>query len=178
MRVATLTFVACMALAFSACGSGDESPSRSTTAVAASESDSARAEAIVGRRKPVAAVPDIPVPENLLVKDLIVGDGREATVGDKVKIEYLAVNWQDEPYVDSWTYPSPPVFELGGGGNRRLEYGLDLALRGMRVGGRRKVISPARLLYWPDEPHGFVKRINTFVFIIDLLGVRPSRTAK
>lgn len=93
-------------------------------------------------------------------------------VGDEVKVEYVGVNWDGVPFSDSWTYPSPPIFDLGGGSSDRLEYGLDLGVRGMHVGGRREVIVPPHLVYWPGEKHAPLAPVNTLVFVVDLLAVR------
>lgn len=151
----------------SGCGGDDTSSTGSTVSKAT----------IAGKTEPEVRLPDIPPPHKLIVKNLEAGHGPKAVVGDRVKVEYVGINWLGQTYSNSWAYSGPPVFALGLHTERRLEYGLDLAVRGMRPGGRREVIIPPQLIYWPDRPGKRLTRIDTLVFVIDLLAItsRPPR---
>jgi peptidylprolyl isomerase len=50
--------------------------------------------------------------------------------------------------------------------------GWDRGLVGMKVGGRRQLIIPARLAYGPQGQPPTIKPNETLVFVIDLLGVQ------
>ena len=41
--------------------------------------------------KPEIEFPDFPVPNDLVIEDLTIGDGAEATPGSKVTVHYLGV---------------------------------------------------------------------------------------
>lgn len=172
MKRVALTALICGGLVISSCGGADKSSSGSTAAAETARVPWTQTKTVAGKTKPKVRAPDSPLPKKLVVNDIEVGHGRKATVGDRIKIEYVGIHWNGEVYVDSWTYPTPPIFELGGDGSQRLDYGLDLGLRGMRVGGRREVMMPERLISWPGEEHGLVRQVNTFVFVVDLLEVR------
>lgn len=122
--------------------------------------------------------PTVPVhhgvpPKRLVVKDLRVGSGPVARGGDFVRIQYVGQRWAGASYSSSWTYGKVPHFKLGGGPESfRLMPGLDKGVRGMRVGGRREVIVPTRLIYFPGEILGAKGPEATLVFVVDLLGVR------
>lgn len=156
-----------VSLGMAGCGGGDASSSPRAEATGSSRNQTT----IAGKTEPEVRLPDIPPPRKLIVKTLEAGHGPRAVVGDRVKVEYKGINWAGEPYSNSWTYSGPPVFALGVRAERRLEYGLDLAVRGMRPGGRREVIIPPRLIYWPDKPGTQLTRIDTLVFVIDLLQI-------
>jgi peptidylprolyl isomerase len=102
----------------------------------------------------LASRPEIPLPEGLppkklVVKDLHRGTGLEAQKGDDVQIQYYGIVWGNgSQHANSWTYGHIPTFELG---SHRLLRGLNLAIPGMREGGSREVIVPYNLYYYPTE---------------------------
>jgi FKBP-type peptidyl-prolyl cis-trans isomerase len=124
--------------------------------------------------------PDVEIPEGsppteLVIKDVRKGSGAVAKNGDVVSIQYVGRRWSGAGYSDSWTYSQVPSFELGGPpGSQRLIPGLDRGVRGMKVGGRREVIVPPKLIYFPSEeqhrPAAF-RPSETLVFLVDLLAV-------
>ena len=44
-------------------------------------------------RKPDVTIPDGPPPAELVIDDLVVGDGMEATAGMQVTVDYVGVSW-------------------------------------------------------------------------------------
>lgn len=161
----------CAALIWVGCGSGGDSTSASPTNPSAAELTTGvnvkRVE-VAGKTKPKVHVPDGPPPKKIIVKEIEAGSGPRAKVGDLIKIEYVGVTWAGNRFSDSWTYPEVPVFKLG---SYRLEYGLDLGIRGMKVGGRREVIVPANRLYPPGAEHDPVRPDNAVFFIVDLVKI-------
>ena len=53
--------------------------------------------------KPVITVPSGPPPAELVIEDLIEGDGQEATAGMQVTVDYAGINWSNGREFDaSW----------------------------------------------------------------------------
>jgi peptidylprolyl isomerase len=113
-------------------------------------------------------------PKRLVVKELRAGHGAEAKGGgERVAILYVGRRWpgDGEDYSNAWTYPKTPVFDLGGPpGSARLMPGLDKGVRGMKAGGRREIIVPPKLIYFPGED-GFRGPLATLIFIVELVRV-------
>lgn len=124
------------------------------------------------KSRPELEVPEGPRPRKLIIRDLQVGHGPKAKKGDEVTIHYRGINWLNRSYADSWQYPDgPPTIELGN--SPSTTWGLDLGIRGMRVGGRRELIIPASFINPPtdtDRPR-LDPKINTLIFKVDLLAI-------
>ncbi|MER3390122.1 MAG: FKBP-type peptidyl-prolyl cis-trans isomerase [Microcella sp.] len=107
-----------------------------------------------------------PAPQELVITDLEVGDGAEATPGSTVDVHYVGVEYETGDEFDaSWNRGSSINFPLGS-----LIAGWQQGIPGMRVGGRRQLVCPPQLAYGPA---GGGHRLSgkTLVFVIDLLGV-------
>jgi len=120
--------------------------------------------------KPIVTVPPGPAPADLVVEDIVVGDGPEATAGHDVSVHYVGVAHSNGQEFDaSWNRSSPFRFPLGGG---RVIAGWDRGVAGMRVGGRRRLVIPPHLAYGNAGAGGVIKPGETLVFVVDLLGVQ------
>ena len=120
--------------------------------------------------KPDVTVPDGDPPAELVVDDLVVGDGDEATSGQSVNVHYVGVSWSDGKQFDaSWDRNEPFNFRLGAGD---VIAGWDQGVVGMKVGGRRQLTIPADLGYGGRGVGGVIKGGETLIFVVDLLGVR------
>ena len=107
-----------------------------------------------------------PAPTDLVITDLIVGTGAEATPGATVDVHYVGVEFETgEEFDASWNRGSSINFPLGS-----LIAGWQKGIPGMKVGGRRQLVCPPHLAYGPA---GGGHRLSgkTLVFVIDLLGV-------
>ncbi len=107
-----------------------------------------------------------PAPAELVVKDLVTGDGPEAVPGGTVEVHYVGVEYDTgEEFDSSWNRGESIQFPLRG-----LIRGWQEGIPGMRVGGRRQLTIPPELAYGPA---GAGHRLSgkTLVFIIDLLDV-------
>ena len=107
-----------------------------------------------------------PAPTDLVITDLVVGTGAEATPGATVDVHYLGVEFETgEEFDASWNRGSSINFPLGS-----LIAGWQQGIPGMKVGGRRQLVCPPHLAYGPA---GGGHRLSgkTLVFVIDLLGV-------
>ena len=100
--------------------------------------------------KPVVERPTGDAPAELEIVDLTVGDGDEARPGQNVVVHYVGVSFSSGKEFDSsWNRNSPFDFHLGA---REVIAGWDLGVAGMRVGGRRQLTIPARLLTVTGAP--------------------------
>ena len=76
-------------------------------------------------------------PADLVIEDLIEGDGPGAAAGAAVEVHYVGKAWTTRKQFDaSWDRAEPFTFTLGGG---HVIKGWDQGLVGMRVG----VVEPA-----------------------------------
>ncbi|KAA2256387.1 FKBP-type peptidyl-prolyl cis-trans isomerase [Solihabitans fulvus] len=108
-------------------------------------------------------------PADLVIKDITVGDGPEATPGQDVTVHYVGVSFESGAEFDSsWNRNEPFEFPLGGG---RVIAGWDRGVAGMKVGGRRQLVIPAHLAYGDRGAGNVIKPGATLVFVVDLLGV-------
>lgn len=117
---------------------------------------------------------DVPVgeqpPAELVVDDLVVGEGDEAVAGRNVDVHYVGCAWSDgEQFDASWDRGSTFGFALGRG---QVIAGWDQGVQGMRVGGRRRITIPPALGYGAAGAGGVIKGGETLVFVVDLLAVR------
>lgn len=113
--------------------------------------------------------PSAQPPTELVVEDLVEGDGAEATPGSDVEVHYVGVAWSSAAQFDaSWDRRKPFRFPLGGG---RVIAGWDQGVAGMKVGGRRRLTIPPHLGYGDAGAGGVIKGGETLVFVVDLLGV-------
>jgi peptidylprolyl isomerase len=119
--------------------------------------------------KPEIDFPDFPPPADLVIEDLTVGDGAEATAGNTVNVHYVGVaHSTGEEFDASYNRGTPLKFQLGIG---QVISGWDQGVQGMKVGGRRKLVIPPHLGYGDRGAGGVIKGGETLIFVVDLLGV-------
>lgn len=120
--------------------------------------------------KPTVDIPAGAPPAELVREDLVIGTGTEATPGRTVEVHYVGVAWSTKKQFDaSWDRGEAFDFPLGAG---RVIRGWDEGVRGMRVGGRRRLTIPPSLGYGARGAGGDIGPNETLVFIVDLLAVR------
>ena len=118
------------------------------------------------RTKPEVEFYEGAEPTELVIIDIIEGDGEVAKPGAKVDVHYLGVDFETlEEFDSSWSRGQSINFPLGS-----LIAGWQQGIPGMKVGGRRQLICPPALAYGPA---GGGHRLSgrTLTFVIDLLGV-------
>ncbi|OMQ15364.1 peptidylprolyl isomerase [Modestobacter sp. VKM Ac-2676] len=120
--------------------------------------------------KPEVPASEEPAPDELVVEDVVVGDGAEAVEGTTAEVKYVGAFYETgEEFDSSWnqgedyTIPVP----LGQG---RVIPGFEQGIEGMQVGGRRVVTIPSDLGYGPSG-QGPIPGDATLVFVIDLVEV-------
>ena len=87
--------------------------------------------------RPRIEKPEGDIPFELVVEDVLDGDGDEATKGSKVAVHYVGVAFSTgEEFDASWNRGQPFKFQLGKG---NVIPGWDQGLLGMKAGGRRNL---------------------------------------
>jgi len=120
--------------------------------------------------KPDVTIPaDTDPPTAMVVDDLTVGDGDEATKGNDVEVHYVGVAWSSgEQFDASWDRGDTFSFRLGAG---QVIDGWDQGVAGMRVGGQRRLTLPPEMAYGSRGAPGAIGPDETLVFVVDLVGV-------
>lgn len=93
----------------------------------------------------------------LYYQDLAVGDGATAEAGAEVRVSYL-LRFRSGETVEAGEFP----FTVDAGG---VIPGFNEGVRGMRVGGERKLVIPPALAYGTRGPQGIL------IFDVELLEV-------
>ena len=120
--------------------------------------------------KPTITIPAGAPSSELVIDDEIVGDGDEAIIGKRVVVHYVGVAWSNGQEFDaSWNRGETFDFRLGA---REVIEGWDRGVKGMRVGGRRRLTIPPELGYGSRGAGGAIKGGETLVFVVDLLAVK------
>ena len=105
----------------------------------------------------------------LIVEELIVGDGDEAQDYNKVVVNYTGT-LLDGSIFDSSLKPgrTPFTFTLGAGS---VIKGWDQGVKGMRVGGKRKLTIPPELGYGDNGAGDVIPPGATLIFEVELLEI-------
>jgi FKBP-type peptidyl-prolyl cis-trans isomerase len=121
------------------------------------------------KSKPVVPPQTGAPPKKLVVKDIVVGKGPAAKKGDKLSMQYVGVLYKGgEQFDASWDNGSPFDFTLGKG---NVIPGWDKGLVGIKAGGRRMLIIPAKLGYGAQGQPPTIPPNAALVFIVDALSV-------
>jgi FKBP-type peptidyl-prolyl cis-trans isomerase FkpA len=107
-------------------------------------------------------------PTGLTIEEVVVGNGAEAAAGQNVKVHYTGWLANGTKFDSSKDRNDPFVFPLGAG---NVIKGWDEGVRGMKVGGRRKLTIPPTLGYGARGAGGVIPPDATLVFEVELLGV-------
>jgi peptidyl-prolyl cis-trans isomerase A (cyclophilin A) len=105
---------------------------------------------------------------SLGIEELVVGNGPEATKGDKVKVHYVGTLTSGKEFDSSRKHGEPFDFQLGAG---EVIKGWDLGVAGMKVGGKRKLTVPASLGYGSRGSPPVIPANATLLFEVELLEV-------
>jgi peptidylprolyl isomerase len=156
---------ALLALTLAACGDDDDDSAARDTPTAASEAPKED----IGTDldvKPVIGKPEGEPPTELVKEDIVTGTGRAAKEGDQVTVHYVGVTFTHGDQFDaSWDRGEPATFQLAKG---QLIDGWVEGMKGMRVGGRRKLTIPSDLAYGAQGSPPAIPPNEPLVFVIDL----------
>lgn len=109
----------------------------------------------------------------LYFQDLRTGSGPEAQDGDTLTVHYTGWLHDGTQFDSSVDRDQPFQFILGVG---QVIQGWDQGVRGMRVGGKRKLVIPPDLGYGPAR-NGPIPGNSTLVFDVELLAVNGEEGA-
>ncbi len=118
-------------------------------------------------RTPMGSNQSIKTASGLSITDLVVGDGAEATPGQKVSVNYRGSLTNGKEF-DSSYGRGPFTFPLGAG---QVIKGWDEGVSGMKVGGKRELVIPPELGYGSRGAGGVIPPNATLVFEVELLEV-------
>jgi peptidylprolyl isomerase len=150
-----------LALVLPACGGGDDEPAGPAAEISTD----------------LAEAPDVPPseaapPTELVVDDVVVGDGAEATEGTTAEVRYVGAFYETgEEFDSSWSRGADETLPVPLGEGRVIP-GFEQGITGMQVGGRRLVVIPSDLGYGPSG-QGPIPGGATLVFVIDLVSIAP-----
>jgi peptidylprolyl isomerase len=120
--------------------------------------------------KPEVDFPGGAAPTELVVEDLVHGEGDEAVAGRTAVVHYVGVAFSTgEEFDASWNRGDPFAFPLGAG---QVIAGWDRGVAGMKVGGRRQLLIPPELGYGDRGAGGVIAPGESLIFVVDLLAVR------
>lgn len=112
----------------------------------------------------------------LIKKDTVVGQGREAEPGFNVTVHYTGwlydpskSDGKGEKFDSSLDRHQPFVFFLGGG---QVIRGWDEGFAGMKVGGKRTLIIPPDYGYGSRGAGGVIPPNATLIFDVELLDIK------
>jgi FK506-binding nuclear protein len=115
-----------------------------------------------------SAVP-VTFPNGLQVTEETVGNGAAARTGQRVSIRYTGRLPSGRVFDSNMPRGAPFHFTLGAGECIR---GFDLGLKGMRVGGRRRLVIPAELGYGKKGSPPDIPPNSRLDFTVELLKVK------
>jgi peptidylprolyl isomerase len=119
--------------------------------------------------KPVITIPEGEPPATLQIVDEVIGDTAEATIGKIVEVHYVGVAWSTGQEFDaSWSRNQTFTFRLGA---REVIEGWDQGVKGMQIGGRRRLTIPPHMGYGDRGAGGVIKGGETLVFVVDLVAL-------
>ena len=111
----------------------------------------------------------ITMDNGLVIEDIIEGDGKEANDYNKVVVNYTG-KLEDGSIFDSSLSPGkePFTFTLGVGS---VIKGWDMGVKGMKVGGKRKLTIPPELGYGDRGAGNVIPPGATLIFEVELIEV-------
>jgi FKBP-type peptidyl-prolyl cis-trans isomerase len=105
----------------------------------------------------------------LQYEDVVVGSGTMAEPGMNVSVHYSGWLTDGTPFDSSRDRGQPFKFQLGAG---QVIQGWDEGVKGMRIGGKRKLTIPPDLGYGARGASGVIPPNATLVFDVELLDVK------
>jgi len=111
-----------------------------------------------------------PAPDDLLIEEIVVGSGDEATAGQTAVVHYVGISASTgEEFDASWNRGDTFSFPLGAG---YVIQGWDRGVVGMKIGGRRRLVIPSHLGYGEQGAGGVIAPGETLIFVVDLISLR------
>ena len=115
---------------------------------------------------PSLGAPTGAAPTQLVIEDVVTGDGAAAALESSVTVHYTLMAWSTGQIVESsWDGGQPVTFGLN-----QVILGWQQGIPGMKVGGRRLLVIPPDLGYGAGGA-GSIGPNETLIFVVDLIDV-------
>jgi len=177
-----ILIAAFLSLFFWGCSSSDESVTeeQSDSTVAESNLSSTTSTAPINTepwvevssnngRPVISILPRNEAPNELVVRDIFVGTGVQAEIGDVLEVNYVGALLSDGTEFDaSWNRSQTFFVPIGMGA---VIPGWDQGITGMSEGGRRVLVIPPDLAYGSSGAGSSIPPDASLVFVVDLLSV-------
>jgi len=108
------------------------------------------------------------LPGGLIVEDLVVGTGLQASSGQKVAVYYEGRLQKNNKKFDQSKKGPGFKFHLGAG---EVIKGWDVGVVGMKIGGKRRLTVPAHMAYGKGGSPPVIPPNSTLVFEVELKGI-------
>ena len=105
----------------------------------------------------------------LQYEDVVVGSGKMAEPGMHVSVHYAGTLTDGTPFDSSLNRGTPYKFQLGAG---EVIQGWDEGIKGMRIGGKRKLTIPPDMAYGSRGMGGVIPPNATLLFDVELVDVQ------
>ena len=105
----------------------------------------------------------------LVIKDIVVGKGREVKAGDKIDVHYVGTFTDGKEFDSSRKRSTPFTFTIGNG---QVIKGWEQGLLGMKVGGKRKLTIPPDLAYGDKGAGTTIPPKSTLLFEVELIAIQ------
>ena len=148
MKTKLSIFVLAFALVLSACTGGEKASEEKTN-------------------NPINQIGENAMVEELIIEDVLVGEGEEASKGATISVHYTGTLTDGTKFDSSVDRGEPFSFILGAG---QVIKGWDEGFAGMKVGGKRKLTIPADMAYG-QRAVGQIPANSTLIFEVELLGI-------
>ena len=120
-------------------------------------------------RPVISVLPRDEQPNRLVTRDIAIGTGTQAGVGDVLEVNYVGALLSDGTEFDaSWNRSQTFFVPIGMGA---VIPGWDQGIVGMREGGRRVLITPPDLAYGSSGAGSSIPPDATLVFVVDLIAI-------
>ena len=140
---------------------GDDSDDTATTTTTTT---------VVASEKP-EVTPPAELPTELVVTELVAGEGDLSVVGDTVQVHYVGVLSADGTEFDnSYDRGSPLEVTIGSG---MVIQGWEQGLIGLQAGGRYQLDIPAELAYGDTGSGSIIKPGDAITFVVDIVSITP-----
>jgi FKBP-type peptidyl-prolyl cis-trans isomerase len=108
--------------------------------------------------------------DQLVIEDTTVGTGAEVKDGDVIRVHYVGTLTDGTEFDSSRSRNTTFEFTLG---NNEVIKGWDIGIKGMKVGGIRKLTIPPQFAYGNRAVGDVIPANSTLIFDVELVAINP-----
>lgn len=116
-----------------------------------------------------------PNAEGLYIIEKNKGNGALLTVGSFVDANIIATALSGDKFIDTYAENKPYTLEVGTG---QLGNGFEVAIKGMKKGGKLTLISPSSMAFGEKGIQGYIPPFSPVVYEIEILSVMTAEEMK